>query len=561
MNLNIKPTEKLNKEKQKLHIKRHNYNNKGITLIALIITIVILLILAVVAINAVQGDGIIGYAKRSKEAYQEGQDKENIKIALGEYEMANYDGKAEKSLAEFLEEKDWCADATENEDGSIDVTTKEGRIYKVNKDGSIEEITGIGLNKKQIILELADEATEKSTPVTAELTATLNGIEGEITWSIKDDEDTGVETASVGTNESNIATISATTGKTITVTAEKVGKATITATCTTTGGDTSVEKLTATCEVIVTTPVEVSKAPFVEYDVTYTDMYNNQEYTKYNGWRLQSATPNGDGTYSNVKLMSTGIPAKLYYYCDENNNEWFVKENKNKEDDGQVNNEGDNRLEEFKKLLKGDSEYAFYSGSDEYYALEASAGLYYNFEKIKFKYRTDSGSNDKNKGYYTKISNNGTEYNETKNGNTDISTNGGEVTGGDLFNIYKDKGATVRLLTLPELNAALGEADVDRTGSKSDTTGLYKLTQLQNGIQNNGSNGSNLTNYNDGNYWLASPYPSTSSGDSVCIVHYYGNVEGSNNNIGGVRPLVCLNSPVRLIDADGDGVLEIEGIK
>ena len=40
MNLNIKPKEKLNKEKQKLHIKCHNYNNKGITLIALIITII-----------------------------------------------------------------------------------------------------------------------------------------------------------------------------------------------------------------------------------------------------------------------------------------------------------------------------------------------------------------------------------------------------------------------------------------------------------------------------------------------------------------------------------------
>ena len=461
MNLLIK-----SKEKQKLHIKHHTYNNKGITLIALIITVVILLILAVVAINAVQGDGIISHAKKAKEAYQEGQDKENIEIALGEYEMANYDGKEEKSLADFLKEKDWCADANANEeDESIDVTTKEGRLYKVNEDGSIEKITGIGLNKKQIILELPKEGSSEGTSPSTTLTATLNGIQGEITWSIKDNNEEGVGTASAETNESNIATISATSGNTITVTADKVGKATITATCTATGEDDSTEELTATCEVIVTTPIEVSKAPFVEYDVTYIDMYDNsREYTKKNGWRLQSATPNGDGTYSEVKLMSTGIPAELYYcFIDTANNDWFEKENKNTE-----KYEETDRLKKFKEIL-GEG-YEFYTGENEDYGLEASAGLYYNFEQIKFKYGTDNNKVE-NKGYYTKISNNGTEYNETNNGNTD------GVDGKDLFNLYGKK-ATVRLLTLPELNKALGGRKVGDTSGFTDTTGLYELTKL-----------------------------------------------------------------------------------
>ncbi len=547
MNLNIKPKEKLNKEKQKLHIKCHNYNSKGITLIALIITVIILLILAVVAINAVQGDGIIGYAKRSKEAYQEGQDKENIKIALGEYEMANYDGKEEKSLAEFLEEKDWCADATANEDGSIDVTTKEGRIYKVNKDGSIEEITGIGLNKKQIILELADEATEKSTQATAELTATLNGIEGEIKWSIKDNNVEGVETASTESSEGQVASINPETGDTITVTAKKVGKAIITAACTKTGGDTTDAKHTATCEVIVTKPIEVSKAPFVEYDVTYTDMENSQQYNKENGWRLQSATPNGDGTYSDVKLMSTGIPAKLYYYySDTANNEWFVKKTK---EDSQENS----RLEEFKKIL-GEG-YQFYTGNDEYYGLEASAGLYYNFEKIKFKY--GENSSDKNKGFYKKITNKEKTY---ENGNTETSTNGEEVTGKDLFNLYGE-GATVRLLTLPELNRALNRDDIDNTSTITDPSGLYRLDQLQNGTENNGSKESSLSNYSSGYYWFASPYPMTTYDYHVCYVHYTGSFYSKGVGDCGVRPLVCLNSNVQLVDTDGDGVLEIKGIE
>ena len=79
MNLNIKPKEKSKKEKQKLHIK-HNTYNKGITLIALIITIVILLILAVVTISAVQGDGIIGYAKKAKNEWEKASEEEQQQL-------------------------------------------------------------------------------------------------------------------------------------------------------------------------------------------------------------------------------------------------------------------------------------------------------------------------------------------------------------------------------------------------------------------------------------------------------------------------------------------------
>ena len=52
-------------------------NNKGITLVALIITIIVLLILVVVSIRAVQGDGIIEYAKNAKSEYELAQANEN----------------------------------------------------------------------------------------------------------------------------------------------------------------------------------------------------------------------------------------------------------------------------------------------------------------------------------------------------------------------------------------------------------------------------------------------------------------------------------------------------
>ncbi len=517
MSLNIKSKEKLNKEKQKLHIKHHTYNNKGITLIALIITIVILLILAVVTINAVQGDGIIGYAKRAKETYQEEQDKENIKLALSEYKMENYADNIKKSLDQYLEEKDWCSSAKQNDDESIDVTTKEGRMYKIDKDGNIEELTGIGLNKEQILLELADEAS------TTTLTATLNGIEGEIKWSIEED----VKTVSTGTNESSIVTINITSGNTITVTAKALGEATITATC---------GKNSATCKVIVTAPIEVSEAPFVEYNVSYTDMRNNQQYTKDNGWRLQSATPNGDGTYSNVKLMSTGIPAMLYYYYYDNRTDcdWSVKE--------------EDKLTEFKKIL-GENDFAFYNGSGTYYGLRGAAGFYYNFGQIKFKYGTDK--EEANKGYFTSITSNNTTYNNSGD-NT-------EKTGDEIFNLYKGKGATVRLLTLPELNKALNREDIDSINIITDQTGLYRLDQLKS------ISDMSQYSYSSGSYWLASPYPGGGNYDLyVCNVNYNGsfsyNISSNISNFG-VRPLVCLNSNIQLIDSNKDGVLEIKGIE
>ena len=60
-------------------MKRLN-KNKGITLVALIITIIVLLILAVVAIRAVQGDGIIRYAKNAKTEYQAVQVNEDATL-------------------------------------------------------------------------------------------------------------------------------------------------------------------------------------------------------------------------------------------------------------------------------------------------------------------------------------------------------------------------------------------------------------------------------------------------------------------------------------------------
>lgn len=476
---------------------------KGITLVALIITIIVLLILAVVAIRAVQGDGIILKAKEAQTKYEDAQNEEEIKLALNEWKIVG--ATTNKTFSEFMAEKfgenKVQAGSSENE---VIVTLANGSQFKVTEDGSITSTKGIVLSPSPMTLEL-----QEGTTVTKNLTASLNGIEGEISWSIPDE---------------SVIRISATTGESITVTAVAKGSTTITATC---------GSYTASCAVTVREPVNISKGSFVEYNVAYTDAYKSYEYTSTNGWRLLDYTDNGDGTLSNVKLISTGIPAKLYYYCnDTTNSSWYVTDN--------------TQLTNFRNVLtnNGKEDYTFYTGEDTYYALQASAGMYYNFGNIKFAY--GKSKKGKSLGYFTKITSNGTTYD---------STNTTETTGTNLF-VPSGVNASVRLLTLPEMNKMLGRTDIDITNAMSDPTGASGLFVLQN-LKN--VQGMSTNTYDSGYYWLASPFPNTGSSSYVCRVSYIGSVSnGGNYGFIGVRPVVCLTSNIQLLDTNGDGVLEIQ---
>ena len=476
--------------------KRNYSRQKGITLIALVVTIVVLLILAVVSVNALFGNsGIIEKAKEAQNAMTVATEKDQISLALTEWELTN---KTEKTTFEkFMKGKfgeDNVETITENE---VIVTMESGNRYRVKTDGTITSTKGVSINKSSLTLEL-----QEGTTITETLTASLSEITGEITWSNSDNSK---------------ATISATKGTSITVTAKAVGETTITATC----GD-----YTATCTVKVTKPVTVSKGAFVEYAVSYTDVFNsNNNYTTTNGWRLLDYTKNADGTYSNVKLISTGIPAKLYYYYnDTTNSSWYVTDS--------------TKLTNFRNVLGSD--YQFYTGSNTYYGLQASAGMYYNFENIKFAYGTDSRGG--NLGYFTEITSNGTTYNDT---------NTTETTGSNLF-IPLGVNASVRLLTLPEMNKMLGRTDIDSTNSIIDLDGMFTLTNIKK------ITGMSSYTYNSGFYWLASPYPSAIIGSYVSNVSINGNINNDNGYVRcGVRPVVSMKSDVQFID-NGNGVLKIE---
>ena len=231
-------------------------------------------------------------------------------------------------------------------------------------------------------------------------------------------------------------------------------------------------------------------------------------------------------TLKNVKLISTGIPARMryYYYEKINNYSHWIKPD---------TDENKAKLTSFRNNVLG-TDYTIYSGGvtySLYIGLQASAGFYYNLGKMTFKYGTDY--NEKNMGYYTKVKNGSTTYSNTENNTTN-------PTGNNLFVARND--AEIRMLTLPELNAALGRTDVNSTSDITDTTGLYQLNKI--------STGTALTNnkYTSGYYWLASPWPVNGSDYiySVCNISNGGALNYLNDSDHGVRPVVSLLSDIQL---------------
>ena len=274
-----------------------------------------------------------------------------------------------------------------------------------------------------------------------------------------------------------------------------------------------------------------AKGVFIKYDVEYTDVANtfNYEYTSTNGWRLENYDLASDGkTLSNVRLISTGVPARMSnYYDDTTNNysKWITNSTK---------------LEEYKNNVLG-TDYKTYTGSETYYALQASAGFYYNLGQMTFEQGTSYDK--KNQGYYTKI----------KNGNVKYTS--GETIGNNLFKARSD--ASIRMLTLPEINRALGRSDIDSIGEYTDATGLYNLENI--------STGTALTSkiYKVGEYWLASPWPMINSNKEICTVSndILGYTDSKIGWVGGVRPIVSLTSKVQLVKkTDSAGIVYYEMI-
>ena len=192
---------------------------KGITLIALIITIIVLLILAVVTIGAVRDGGIITHAQNAARDYTIAQEKEQINLALSEWQIQKNTPSNTKTFKEVVENALLNTATVSGEDeGPLTITMNDtGNQYTVTDDGEVTPVEK----------EISISPTELSLTVqgTQKLTVALKG-------GLK------VENIKYSSSDKGVVTVSE-SGE---VTGIAVGEATITVTC---------DGYSATCKVTV----------------------------------------------------------------------------------------------------------------------------------------------------------------------------------------------------------------------------------------------------------------------------------------------------------------------
>ena len=136
------------------------------------ITIIVLLILAAVTINALSGDnGILKRATEAKQKTRRADALEKIKLAVM---TATTNGVGEANLDDLKAELE-KAGATVKTTGELPwEVTLDGYMFRINENLSIDEISGVGISKKE--LKLLNGASET-------LTATVTeGVTGTIKW-------------------------------------------------------------------------------------------------------------------------------------------------------------------------------------------------------------------------------------------------------------------------------------------------------------------------------------------------------------------------------------------
>ncbi len=229
---------------------------------------------------------------------------------------------------------------------------------------------------------------------------------------------------------------------------------------------------------------------YAMYDVPYTDIFNNEQYTSSNGWRILQLQQNAsDSNKYDVKIISNGNPAGLYYNVSSIGNFQF---------------DGTNGKWAANSTQRNNYANKFYaSSSNDNGNMYAAAGLYYNLEKIIFK-GTNASNAGYNYGYFTKI-----------NGQTPTSTTTGSI--------FRTTGTLANKIT--ELrNVALS----DVTG-KTDASVAY-------------TDPHNLFNYSNRNtsayFWLASPLDSNDG--SVRFIVENGGITASGDGHASIRPVITL---------------------
>lgn len=280
---------------------------------------------------------------------------------------------------------------------------------------------------------------------------------------------------------------------------------------------------------------DVKIGDFIEYDVAYKEWFTNNEYNSINGWRILNIEFNEDenSTYSNLQLISTGMPCNLNYSVkpsDESSKSWWEKD--------------ETKLNEFLSYINVNKDSLSNKWEDsEYYSVEASAGLYYNLENIEFLYSSDTlNKAGENKGQYYWIKNKSNEYGESNS----------LIKGKDLFIARTD--AKLRTITprdaynIAKINSKIitSTTKIDTSNSyMTDDLGLFDLFKIKNISK------MEKYEYREGNEYLFG-YPTSSR--NILSLYLRTNEKSSLSSVphlyitGGVeilylRPVITISNP------------------
>ena len=239
--------------------------------------------------------------------------------------------------------------SSESVDDGISVTfTNSRRIYIVDSDGNISEYKPILATAIEV--DKATNSVGVDDTITLTATITPSNSAAKIAWVLDEGE--------------SYATLNTSTGE-VTGTQQGENKVKVKAKAINPDG-TEVES-SNTCTITITASPFIDYS-YVEYDVEYTDVYTGTVYTKNKGWRLltsdetlgTSTSTSGAATYTgDVEIISTGVPAKLYYF--PRLSEW-----------------GSDSINASNYMAK------YYGYNDTANNLYAAAGLYYNFKNVIF---------------------------------------------------------------------------------------------------------------------------------------------------------------------------------
>ena len=380
---------------------------------------------------------------------------------------------------------------------SSNVTADENAIVKLQNNGTDYATINVAVKKASISIPATADVTSGGTTT---LTAILAEYQkGTVSWSITPASTSTYASLTGSTTGTSVTVIGGTT----------IGqKVTIRATYTT---GTAPATATADCEVTVKADNHISDKSYVDYNVSYTDVYTGTPYTSDTGWRLLTdlSSYESAGTYTgNIEIISTGIPAKLYYHYDSIQS----FENTNPKTVGKWAGDSNQR---------NTYTSTYYNSSSPYYNIYAAAGLMYNFENIVFNY---SGSKDnlttsnisKEYGGYVAISNGGTAVTASNN-----------ITGASLFRVSSLASGSVSGIRSVSLADLTGKTTSD-TSFTDKRTGLFTLQNYT------------PDKHNSGYYWLASPY--SSNNYLVHLVNYSGSIYDYYDGTYGLRPVVSISN-------------------